>query len=113
MLRALYEEYLSYCHEAWDPKEVYLGPQEWAEEITMGVLKIVTAEPDSEYAEDTKFQVGDKVRRADGITGLATENGAVLINSAWLVKVEDFSGLESPISVESMEHLAQLVKVAW
>ncbi len=118
-LRKLFESYQSLCREVWDPKVVPLGPSEWAEEITIGVLRIATAEPESEYAPDTKFRVGYRVRRRDGITGLATQDGEVVINSAWVVKNNNFRALEaegldiSSLDVENMEHLAELVMVRW
>jgi hypothetical protein len=119
-LRKLFELYQSLCREVWDPKVIYLGPSEWAEEITMGVLRIATAPPENEYAPDHKFRVGDKVRRCDGISGLATQDGEVVINHAWVVKDNDFKALQSEglpiegvINVEMLERLAELVMVRW
>lgn len=118
-LRKLFELYQSLCRDVWDPKVVYLGPSEWAAEITMGVLRIATALPEDEYAPDHKFRVGDRVRRCDGITGLATQDGEVVVNSAWLVKDNDFRALEADgldiggLNVENMERNAELVMVRW
>lgn len=109
-LKELYDVYLYACQESWDPNKVHLGPHEWAEEIVRGTIKLIVEDGMG------KFQLGDRVHRSDGITGLAAQDGEVIINNAAIVKVEDFSGLEfdpARFNAESLTELAELVKVRW
>jgi len=124
-LTKLFEQYksISYKIQQWNPRVVYLGPAEYAEELMIGVLRIATASPESEYALD-KFKVGDRVRRGDGgFSGGVIKDGKVLINPSWIVKDNDFKALEAegraraeadfPINVDNMERFAELVFVEW
>ena len=109
-LKELYDVYLYACKDCWDPKRVHLGTHEWAEEIVRGTIKLIAEEGMG------KFQIGDRVRRSDGLTGLATQNGEVIINNAAIVKVQDFNGLEfdpAHFSMEMTTELAELVMVRW
>ena len=112
-LEELFQNYFYLAHELWDPQEVYCGPGTWAEALLIGVVKIITAEPESEYSMDTKFQIGERVRLS-GTNGVAAQDGEVLINNAIVTEVDSFDGMSSPnVDIENMRRLAQLVKVKW
>src|ERR1700747_243880 len=88
-IQELYELYRRYAFssmtteiEAGTYDSTQLGPNEFAEELTRGAIRIAMAEPEDERSMNTKFQVGDRVRRCDGTTGLATQNGEVIINDS-------------------------------
>jgi hypothetical protein len=110
-LQKLFALYLSKCSEVWDPRKVFVGPIEWAKNITDGVARIIV-----EQEEDTMtFKIGTKVRRVDGITGLATQNGVVVANCALVSEVETFEDLEdrNHSDIENQKRLGQMVQVAW
>ena len=110
-LQQLFELYLSKCWEVWDPKKVFVGPIEWAKNITVGVARIIVEQED----ETMTFTIGTKVRRGDGITGLATQNGVVVANCMLVGEIAPFEGLEdqNPPDIENQKRLSQLVQVAW
>lgn len=111
-VQELYELYRQYAHSA-DYEFKFLGPNEFAENLTRGAIKIAMAGPEDEMCEDVKFRVGDFVRHT-GANGLATQNGEVIINHAYLVRMESDESLESADwDAQMLDRLCRLVKVRW
>ena len=91
-----------------------LGPNEFAEELTRGAIRIAMVEPEDERSMNANFQVGDRVRRCDGLSGLATQNGEVIMNNAALVQMVSDERLSVVgYDAENTKRLTELVKVRW
>src|SRR5262249_16223225 len=94
-------------------KSQQLGPNEFAEELTRGAIRIAMAKAENE-STNPQFRVGDRVRRSDGLTGVATQNGEVILNNACLVQMVSDEDLKAVgYCAEIMQDSAQLVKVRW
>jgi hypothetical protein len=118
-LQSLYEYVVCLCHDItvidsnlFPVEKVKIPHQSWAQNIVKGIVECATSEEDP---LDLKFAVGTKVRRADGITGLATQNGEVILNYAWVDSVVNLDEYELPeyFDKERMRDLSQLVFVRW
>ena len=111
-VQELYELYRAYAHST-DYDFESLGPNDFAENLTRSAIKIALAGPESEMYEDVKFRVGDRVRHSS-LSGTATQNGEVIINHAYLVRLEPDERLQAAgYDAESLDRLCQLVKVRW
>ncbi len=118
-LQAIYEYLVCLCHDIVvidsnliPVEKVRIPYQYWAKNITESIVAAATSEEDP---LNLKFPVGTKVRRGDGITGLATQNGEVILNYAWVDSVVNLDEFELPenFNKENMKHLSQLVFVRW